>query len=298
MKKILALGLSCVLTASLFTGCGEQKVETPAPAPTSAPEVKVIKLGDLEHLNGDEATANVQLKETAEKFVEITGHERPLHEMKFYPNFNAMQMALESGQIEEMVVSLPVANYLMAKNPKFEILEDHMGDKFTQNICLALRAEDAELKAAVDKAISEMKNDGTLDNLEKTYITDLKATEEPAAVEFEKFEGADTITVAVTGDLPPLDYVSAEGKAAGFNTAVLAELGKRLQKNINVIQVESAARAATLTSNKADMIFWSWIPSTDFVSANIIPADVDKPEGIELSTPYYNCPKVHIALKK
>ncbi len=143
-----------------------------------------------------------------------------------------------------------------------------------------------------------MKNDGTLDNLKKIYITDLKADTELKAVEFEKIDGADTLTVAVTGDLSPFDYVSADGKAAGFNTAVLAELGKRLQKNINIIQIESGARAATLTSKKADMVFWTFIPADEIVSANILPADLDKPEGIELSTPYYTCTKVHVGLKK
>jgi polar amino acid transport system substrate-binding protein len=179
-------------------------------------------------------------------------------------------------------------------------MENHVpiSKEFTNNICFAFRAEDAELKAAVDNAISEMKNDGTLDNLSKTYITDLKADTEPPAVSFEKIDGADTITVAVTGDLPPLDYVSADGKAAGFNTAVLSELGKRLQKNIEVIQIESAARVTTLTSKKADIVFWALIPSNEAVAANIIPADADKPEGIELSTPYYNCQVVHVGLKK
>ncbi len=42
MKKFLALSLSCVLTASLFTGCGEQKTENPPPAPAS--EVKTAQL--------------------------------------------------------------------------------------------------------------------------------------------------------------------------------------------------------------------------------------------------------------
>ena len=267
MKKFLALGLGCVLTASLFTGCGE-KVETPAPAP----EVKVIKLGVIEHLNEDETKVNLHGKEINININQIVGKETPLHEIKHYPNFNAMQMALEAGQIDEIDVYQPVANYLIAKNPKFEIVENSI---FTNNICFAFRADDANLKADFDNVISEMKNDGTLDNLIKTYITDLKTDEDPPAVAFENFDGADTITVAVTGDLPPLDLILADGTSAGFNTAVLSEIGKRLQKNINVIQIESAARAVTLTSKKADVVFWAMVPNDEAITKNIWSENVD-----------------------
>ena len=74
-----------------------------------------------------------------------------------------------------------------------------------------------------------MKQDGTLDALTKKYIIDLKADEEPEAIEMPKVEGAETLKVAVTGDLPPLDLI----------TAVLAEISKRIGKNIELVSVDS-----------------------------------------------------------
>ena len=134
-----------------------------------------------------------------------------------------------------------------------------------------------------------MRDDGTLEKLTKQYITDLKVGEEPDAVEIQRFDGADTIKVAITGDLPPLDLVLADGKAAGFNTAVLSEIGKRLQKNIELVQIESAARAAALESGRVDISFWAIVPISE-----IIPADADKPAGIILSTPYYRGKIIHL----
>jgi len=136
-----------------------------------------------------------------------------------------------------------------------------------------------------------MKDDGTLENLVKTYITDLK--DEPTAVEISKIEGADTIKVGITGDLPPLDLVLADGTPAGFNTAVLAEISKRIGKNIELIQINSAARAAALTSKKIDLIFWAVQPAND-----VIPANIDKPAGIEFSVPYFKDDVAHLTLKK
>ena len=277
LKKIFALMFVCLLTAAIFTGCGEDKKSAP-----------VIKIGMLQHLNASETEFNGFMKNVAETFA----LDMPAHEVTFFTSLNSMVMALDAGQIDEITTYKPVADYLIARNPKIEIFEGHTLE-FIDAFCFALRAENAELVKEANNAIAEMRNDGTLDKLTKTYITDLKADENPPAVDFENFDGAETLNVAVTGDLPPLDFVSADGKAAGFNTAVLAELGKRLQKNISIIQVDSATRAAALTSGQADIVFWAIVPVSE-----IVPANADKPDGVELTSPYYRGRIVHIGLKK
>ena len=57
-------------------------------------------------------------------------------------------------------------------------------------------------------------------------------------------------------DLPPIDYVAADGKAAGFNTALLAEIAKRLKINIKTVYVNTASRTASLSSGRSDVVFW------------------------------------------
>ena len=138
-----------------------------------------------------------------------------------------------------------------------------------------------------------MKSDGSLDKLVETYITKVDKGQVPPAVEIPITEGADTIKIGVTGDLPPLDYVSADGKAAGFNTALLAEVAKRAGKNIEIVDIDSSARAAALSSKQIDVIFWVVVPTVGKV-----PADIDKPEGVELSEPYFKDNVEHLKLKK
>ncbi len=138
-----------------------------------------------------------------------------------------------------------------------------------------------------------MKSDGSLDKLTKEYITDVKADNIPK-VEIPKIDGADTIKVGVTGDLPPLDLVLADNSPAGFNTALLAEVAKRSGKNIEVIQIDTGARAAALTSKIIDVVFWVIVPFGN----DDIPDDIDKPEGLELSAPYFKDHIAHIKLKK
>ena len=137
-----------------------------------------------------------------------------------------------------------------------------------------------------------MQSDDTLNRLTKEYITDINAETDPPAVDLPVFPNASTIKVAVTGDLPPLDFVSADGKPAGFNTAVLAEIGNRLLKNIELVNIDSGARAAALNSKQVDVVFWAIVPVSE-----IIPQDSDKPEGVILTEPYFKDKVVHMIFK-
>lgn len=109
---------------------------------------------------------------------------------------------------------------------------------------------------AFNNAIIAMKADGTLDSL---IENDLKAyiESDPEPKDLPVFEGAKTVKVGVTGDLPPMDFVAANGKAAGFNVALLTEIANRTQVNFELVQIETGARPMALSSGKVDVVFWT-----------------------------------------
>ena len=113
-----------------------------------------------------------------------------------------------------------------------------------------------EVYAILNNAIVEMKADGTLDSL---IENELKAyiESDPLAKDLPHFDGARTIKIGVTGDLPPMNFVAANGKAAGFNIALLTEIANRAQVNFELVQIETGARAMALSSGKVDAVFWT-----------------------------------------
>ena len=255
MKKIFLL-LLIILTVS---GCGgSQGGDTQG-------DKKTVKVGTLTQLNTTPENA-AKLSEGGQ--------------INFYDNFNAMQMALQSKNIDSIQTHASVAKYMTANNSDFKVNESQTV-KLVDNFCCALREDEPDLKKSFDEAIAAMKSDGTLNKLIKEYITELKGT--PAAVAIAKIDGADTIKVGITGDLPPLDMVLADGTPAGFNTAVLAEISKRIGKNIELVQIDSAARASALTSGQVDVVFWVMVPADD----SNRPKDFDTPEGVTVTDPYY-----------
>jgi len=284
LKKAVKVLLSCVLAGALFTGCGggEQKADTP-------PSASEVKLGMISHLNATEK----KMEDILNMVQEDSGVNVSKYKITYYDSLKTMQMGIESGSVDEVSLYSNVANYVVANNDKFEVIDNKSIKNLSDNFCFAVRKDDAQIKADLDKTIEEMKADGSLDKLVKDYITDLDKGQTPPAIEIPMTEGADTIKVGVTGDLPPLDYVSADGMPAGFNTALLAEVAKRLGKNVEIIDIESGARATALSSGQIDVIFWVVVPNGDKV-----PADIDKPEGVELSAPYFKDNVEHLKLKK
>ena len=287
-KKAVKVLLSCLMAGALFTGCGGGGGDKPA-AEKSAVPTGNIKLGMITHLNATEARMDEILKMVEEESkVPVSNYT-----VTYYDNLKLMQMGIESGGVDQISVYKSVGNYVVANNDKYEVVSDLTLKTLSDNFCFAVRKEDTALKADLDKVINEMKADGSLDKLAKEYVTDIEKGKEPPAVEIPMTDGAQIIKVGVTGDLPPLDYVSADGKAAGFNTALLAEIAKRSGKNIEVIDIDSGARAAALSSGQIDVVFWVVVPTT-----NKVPTDIDKPEGVELSEPYFKDDVEHLKLKK
>lgn len=66
-----------------------------------------------------------------------------------------------------------------------------------------------------------------------------------------------------------MDYVAEDGSFAGFNTAILAEIGKRLEKNIDLVQVDSVGRALALAQGNVDAVFWTRAESEGIVNEGL-----------------------------
>ncbi len=209
--------------------------------------------------------------------------------IKFFDSLLAMQMALRSRKIDEIALPEAVGLYLTTQNPNYDILFSLNMEPST--ISFGFKRGNTALQKEFDTAINAMKKDGTLARLEREYITEMGASE-PDRVKFQEFKGAKTIKVAVTGDMPPIDFIAADGTPAGYNTAVMSEIGKRLKKNIRLISVDTGGRSAALASERADVVFW--YRNTEGLKTpakmrgkNLGGVMKDTLEGVILSVPYY-----------
>ena len=276
-KLMLFLAVMAAVLVTAGAGCAEE----------------ALKIGLIGESSGSEEAFN---KFTAKNpWVWTVLHPEHEHGSRyvFYDSMIQLLNALNRGDVDEIDVAEPFGNYLVLTNPDYKVscvfYEPSTGVAFG----FLNSGKGRELQANFNSAIDQLKASGKLEALQEEYIN-ITNYDGIKPVKFETFGGAETITAAVTGDLPPIDYVAAGGQAAGFNTALLAEIGRILKVNINLLNIETVARSAALTSGRADVVFWfaSYMKDTAYqYKANEVNDEVI------LSKPYYTW-DIYLQLRK
>lgn len=212
---------------------------------------------------------------------------------KYYDSMTAMMLALNSGEIDEIDVSRSVGEYMTAVNPDYYISCVMRSGPVNYSFGFLSGDKGLALRDKFDEAVRSLMVSGRFAELQEDYIYDADFSS-IAPVKFSKFDGAETIKVAITGDLPPIDYVDAGGNAAGFNTAILAEIGRTLGLNIELVNIGHSAKTAALTSGRVDVVFWYM-----YISRRDGAVQLEIPEKVILSNPYYMTDiYVHVRKKK
>ena len=249
---------------------------------------KSITVGFLSRLNiSEEEFTKIVQDSRNMKGWHINTNRHNKYGVKFYDSLMTMQMAMNSGEIDEIALPEVVAEYLLSNNDELGLCCVGRTDA-SIGLSLGFRKDNAALAQRFDKALQEIKDDMTLPNLHKTYIHN---KEKMPSVKFSTFKGAETIRVAVTGDMPPIDYIDEAGKPSGFNAAFLAELGRHMKVNMKLVNTETVARTAALMSGRVDVVLW-------YETSQDGSWKCDSPEEVLLSKPYYSWDKfLHIAQK-
>ena len=217
-------------------------------------------------------------------------HSDSEHSFKFYDSLMELEFALQRGDIDEIIVPSVVAEYMLNANKKFAF--NSVEKVMPISLVFGFRAKDVEMRDKFNLALKSMKEDGELLRIINDYLV-TPGFDEPEPVEFDKFADAEVIRVAVTGDMPPIDLVNAGGTPAGFNTAVIAEIGRRLKANVVLMDIDAGARAAALASGRVNAVFWYF----KFKAADGA-KEFDVPEGVILSEPYYEFDKfIHVKFR-
>jgi polar amino acid transport system substrate-binding protein len=261
MKRILAILLAGLMLLSL-AACGEKKDD-------GKTKIGVLETGQMEGFQSNEAHNKHRQGEVTVK-----------REYVPFSNLSAALMDLESGRIDEIGIEKCTADYVIAHNDNIELYEDLKDMTVFSMMTLDTNKEVYDI---LNNAIKEMKADGTLESL---IENELKAyiESDPVPKDLPHFDGARTIKIGVTGDVPPMDFVSADSKAAGFNIALLTEIANRVQVNIELVQIETGSRPMALSSGKVDAVFW-----TKSIFCTVCGAEnVEKVEGTLVTEGYYS----------
>ncbi|MBQ6774247.1 MAG: transporter substrate-binding domain-containing protein [Synergistaceae bacterium] len=274
MKKFFALIVTLLVLSSCSCSFGEV-------------------VGSLSKPGADSGNAIESVKPLQERYVLAELADEGLKSgnvsMKFYDSLTILQLALNKGDIGAFTSPEFVGEYMLRSNPDYKI-RGFVVLKLPVALAFGFLEEKKELRDRFSKVIEDLEREGVIGIIARDYITGPAAVN-PPVVELPKFNDAKTINIAVTGDMPPLDYVAADGKAAGFNVVLLSQIANRLHVNIKLVNVETGSRAPALKSGRADGVFW-------FSTFEGYDKQPDLPEGVITSTPYYGWTKILFIGKK
>jgi ABC-type amino acid transport substrate-binding protein len=174
-------------------------------------------------------------------------------DMLFFESLSAAVAALKGNQADAIFFVGPSLDFYVSRDAELTTLSLDPVGKATLH--MALRADDTELLTSINAALAGMKDDGTLARLEKEFITDLTADAQLAGREMPRFDDAPTLTVGLAGDMPPVDYVAADGNPGGYNVEMLALLGEKLKVNFEISVMPLESKFPALATGKIDVFF-------------------------------------------
>lgn len=172
----------------------------------------------------------------------------PNVEFKYFNSVLDACIAVKGGKADAAAYDEPILKNIAAKNPGLKVLPEMIT---TDNYGFAVRLEDTHLKSAVDSLVAELKSNGEYDNMMNRWLPEQGNPAPMPKIE----EGTDGVfrfgTAAIT---EPFSFVDGSQEIVGLDIEIAALVAKKLNKKLEIVNMEFGAMIPALIANKVDMI--------------------------------------------
>ena len=255
--------LVCFALLLLLTGMGFKK-----------PAAKGGKLTSADDLTGKAlvgVSGRMPDNSAAIFFRSLTG--RKLGSYKGLGSIDECLYALKSGSASVLWTTDVTAKYLMQKDEtlaKLDIsdmaaIQNTAEPRFSFGMAAPDTEKGRELIGQINEALDYIRGDGILDTLTSTYIdhaldeSTKKFTQKDMVVNdsIHKlfYRTNKTLTVGVTGAVPPVELLDENGKPYGFCVALMDEVAQILQRRVKFVVLDNETAFSSLLRGKVDIIF-------------------------------------------
>lgn len=251
---LAAAGLSAAL---VLTACSSTSSSTAASASSTAgsaasgaaSEASTQAIQTLEDLNGK--TVGVQLGTTGDLLMsEEVGKADGLNlaGVEQYNKAADAVQALLTNKIDAVCIDDQVAkNFVAANEDKLTMLDTAYTE---ESYAIAVSKDNPELTEALNGAIAELKEDGTLDAILNKYIA-----KEEGATGYVTPEGTEypngTLVMATNATFDPYEYIE-NGEVVGIDAEFAKALCDKLGYDLEIEDMEFDSIIAAVNSGKAD----------------------------------------------
>jgi len=266
MKKLLSVVL---VTACVFSlaACGgsddaaeEKKIEV-----TKAEDLTGLTIGVQQGTTGDLACSDIVESDD---------------QVKRYPKGAAAVQALVSGKLDCVVIDAQPAAKFVEKNEGLKIVDGIFDD---EQYAICLKKGNDELLSAMNEAMAELKEDGTLDKIIANYIGD-----DIGSFQYETPEGADhskgKLVMATNAEFEPYEYHEGD-EIVGIDVDIARALCDKMGYELEIEDMEFDSILPSVEAGKAD-----------FGAAGMTVTD-ERKENADFTDTYANATQVVIVKK-
>ena len=226
MKRIIGLASVVAVCIAAFSGCSSVKPN------------EVFTKADLEN-----KTIGVQQGTTGDTYAsDVAGAKIE----KYKKGADAIQ-ALKQGKVDAVIIDNEPAKVFVEKNDDLKILEEEF---VTEEYAIALK-KGSELTKPINQALKELKEDGTLAQIEKNWIGD-----EAGQYPYTSPEGVDRskgqIVMATNAQFPPYELID-NNKIVGYDVDMMQAVCDKLGYELKIDDIDFDSIIPSINSGKADV---------------------------------------------
>ena len=238
MKKIVAGLLAGVMVLSM-AACGGNT------AAKSSEAAKKVEINGPSDLSGKKV--GVQTGTTGDLFISDDENLKDVTVERYSKGAEAVQ-ALAQGKIDAVVIDNEPAKAFVAQNKGLKILD---AEYVQEDYAICISKKNDALKEKINKALAEIKADGTLDKIVKYYIYN----DEKERGERYKSTGKATngkLVMATNAAFPPYEFVENE-QIMGIDADLAQAIADKLGMELKIEDMEFDSIITAVQAGKADM---------------------------------------------
>lgn len=168
-------------------------------------------------------------------------------DLKYYDNEVDRISALRNGKIAAYVTDDAMANEAIKNNNDLTILNEPIG---VENYAYAIDPNNSELKEKVDKVLLDLKEDGTLDYLQKKWMGNNESKKKLENIKLSGKNG--TINFATLATSAPFSYLKGD-KIVGYDIDLMLYICDKLDYSLNINVLDWNGLLTAVNVGKVDM---------------------------------------------
>ncbi|WP_449258106.1 transporter substrate-binding domain-containing protein [Chlorobium limicola] len=246
--SIIAILLVLFSAFGMLAGCGKQE-----------------KFTSLEQLEG--RSFAVPTGTVADKLVLS---KLPHSSFKYYNSVMDAALAVKTGKADAVAYDEPILKNIAAKVKGLVVLYEMIT---VDNYGFAVQLQNRELKSAIDQTLGELEKNGTREQMLLRWFPE---SGNPAPMpEISSTGGGGVLRLGTSSVTEPFSFVDGSGNVVGYDIELARYIAKRLDRRLEVVNMDFGALIPALISGKVDMIA-SCITITD-----------ERARKVLFSEPYY-----------